>query len=89
MTRRFRDGLVAMGLETLPGEHPVVPLFVRDTPRTTALVAHLRERGILATGLNYPVVPKGDETIRFQVSVDHTGRDIDQVLAALAEFRGA
>jgi len=89
MTSRFRDGLVAMGLETLPGEHPVVPLFVRDTPRTTALVAHLRARGILATGLNYPVVPKGDETIRFQVSVDHTEKDIDQALAALAEFRPA
>jgi glycine C-acetyltransferase len=89
MTRRFRDGLVAMGLETLPGEHPVVPLFVRDTPRTTALVAHLRARGILATGLNYPVVPKGDETIRFQVSVDHTAKDVDQALAALAEFPAA
>lgn len=86
MTRRFRDGLIALGLETLPGEHPVVPLFVRDTPRTTALVAHLRERGILATGLNYPVVPKGDETIRFQISADHTAKDVDQALAALAEF---
>jgi hypothetical protein len=71
MTRRFRDGLVALGLETLRGEHPVVPLLVRDTPRTVALVAHLRARGILATGLSFPVVPKGDETIRFQ-SGDHT-----------------
>lgn len=86
MTRRFRDGLIALGLETLPGEHPVVPLFVRDTPRTAALVAHLRARGILATGLSYPVVPKGDETIRFQISADHSAKDVDQALAALAEF---
>ncbi|MBZ0088962.1 MAG: aminotransferase class I/II-fold pyridoxal phosphate-dependent enzyme, partial [Thermoanaerobaculia bacterium] len=64
MTRRFRDGLVRLGFETLQGTHPVVPLFVRDTPRTTALVAHLVANGVLATGLNYPVVPKGDETIR-------------------------
>ena len=49
-------------------------------PRTTALVRHLVDHGILATGLNYPVVPKGDETIRFQVSADHTEADIDQVL---------
>src|SRR5690606_25497469 len=56
VTRRLRDGLVALGLETLPGGHPVVPLFVRDTERTTALVRHLRADGILATGLNYPVV---------------------------------
>jgi glycine C-acetyltransferase len=86
MTKRFRDGLVALGLETLPGEHPVVPLFVRDTPRTVALVRHLREHGILATGLNYPVVPKGDETIRFQLSADHTAKDVDSVLVALSSF---
>jgi glycine C-acetyltransferase len=88
MTRRFRDGLVRLGFETLPGEHPVVPLFVRDTPRTTALVRHLEEHGVLATGLNFPVVPKGDETIRFQVSADHTERDIDLVLEVLGRFAG-
>jgi len=86
MTRRFRDGLVRLGFETLPGEHPVVPLFVRDTPRTTALVRHLEANGVLATGLNFPVVPKGDETIRFQVSADHTERDIDLVLEVLGRF---
>ena len=48
-----------LGYETLPGEHPVVPLMVRDTPKTNALVAHLRQHGILATGLKFPVVPQG------------------------------
>jgi len=86
MTKRFRDGLGALGLETLPGEHPVVPLFVRDTPKTVALVRHLRQHGVLATGLSFPVVPKGDETIRFQLSADHTPRDVDVVLEALSQF---
>jgi len=62
--------------------------MVRDTAKTTALVAHLRENGILATGLNYPVVPHGDEEIRFQVSADHTAADIDEALAVLAAFPG-
>jgi glycine C-acetyltransferase len=86
MTARFKDGLIRLGLETLPGEHPVVPLLVRDTARTAALVAHLRRSGILATGLNYPVVPKGDEEIRFQISADHTAADIDAALEAIASF---
>ena len=34
MTARFKAGLVKHGLETLPGEHPVVPLMLRDTART-------------------------------------------------------
>jgi len=86
MTRRFESGLVGLGYETIPGEHPVVPLMVRDTARTSALVAHLRAQGVLATGLNFPVVPRGDEEIRFQVSADHTEADIDEVLAVLESF---
>jgi len=88
MTAGFRRGLTQLGLETLAGEHPVVPLMVRDTAKTTALVAHLRQHGILATGLKYPVVPRGDESIRFQVSADHTPADIDSVLAVLESFPG-
>lgn len=88
MTRRFESGLLALGYETIPGEHPVTPLMVRDTPKTNALVAHLREHGILATGLKFPVVPRGDESIRFQISADHTAADIDETLAALASFPG-
>jgi glycine C-acetyltransferase len=88
MTARFKVGLVKLGFETLAGEHPVVPLLLRDTARTSALVAHLRSHGILATGLNYPVVPKGEEEIRFQVSADHAAADIDEALDALRSFGG-
>jgi glycine C-acetyltransferase len=85
-TRRLRDGLAELGFETIPGEHPVVPLLVRDTERAQALAAHLRVHGVLATGLAYPVVPRGEEELRFQVSADHTEADIDAALAALAAF---
>ena len=88
MTARFEQGVVALGLETIPGAHPVVPVMVRDTGRTSALVAHLKRQGVLATGLNFPVVPRGDEEIRFQISADHRAADIDEALAALASFEG-
>ena len=61
--------------------------MVRDTRATARLVAHLRANGILATGLNYPVVPKGEEEIRFQISADHTALDIDEALVALERFK--
>jgi glycine C-acetyltransferase len=88
MTHDFESGLVDLGLETIPGPHPVVPLMIRDTERTAALVQHLYDNGVLATGLNYPVVPKGAEEIRFQVNADHTKGDIDDVLHVLASFSG-
>lgn len=86
ITARLESGLVGLGLETIPGPHPVVPLMIRDTDRTGTLVRHLYENGVLATGLNYPVVPKGDEEIRFQVNADHTEADIDEVLEILRSF---
>jgi glycine C-acetyltransferase len=89
LTRQFEEGLVRLGFEVIPGGHPVVPLMVRDTARTRALVRHLRENGVLATGLAFPVVPRGDEEIRFQVNADHTESDIDEVLDVLSRFAGA
>jgi glycine C-acetyltransferase len=86
-TARFRDGITELGYETIPGVHPVVPVLVRDTTQTHELVAHLLAHGVLATGLSYPVVPRGDEEIRFQLSADQTAADIDEVLEALSSFR--
>ena len=83
LTRQIEEGLKDLGYETIPGEHPIVPLMIRDTEKTSRLVKHLFENGILATGLNFPVVPKGDEEIRFQVSANHTEKDIDYLLGVL------
>ena len=87
-TRQFREGISALGWESIPGPHPVVPLLVRDTARTRTLVQHFFDNGVLVVGLTYPVVPKGDETIRFQVNAAHTAADIGQVLGVLESFQG-
>lgn len=84
LTDRLESGLTALGCEVVPGGHPIVPLMLRDGAETRRLEAALYEAGVLATGLAYPVVPKGGEEIRFQVNADHTPADIDRVLEALA-----
>jgi glycine C-acetyltransferase len=61
--------------------------MVRDTPKTADLVKYLTENGVLGTGLNFPVVPKGSEEIRFQVNGDHTEADIDYVLGILKNYK--
>ena len=50
------------------------------------LVRHLHANSVLATGLAYPVVPRGDEEVRFQISAEHTPADIDYALSVLAAF---
>ncbi|THB77845.1 MAG: pyridoxal phosphate-dependent aminotransferase family protein [Desulfobulbaceae bacterium] len=82
-TAQFRQGLSNLGLESIPGPHPVVPLMVRDTAKTRKLVNDLFNAGVLVVGLTFPVVPKGDESIRFQINAAHSKADIDYVLGVL------
>lgn len=85
-TTRFRQGLALLGLESIDGPHPVVPLMVRDTARTKAMVQQLFARKVLVVGLTFPVVPQGDESIRFQINAAHTEADIEYVLNLLGEL---
>ncbi len=87
LTRAFESGLKSMGFEIIESEHPIVPLMVRDTQKTTDIVKFLKEHGVLATGLNFPVVPQGSQTIRFQVNGNHTEYDIEFALSVLAEYK--
>lgn len=81
---QFRQGIEALGLESIPGPHPVVPVLVRDTAKTQAMVRSLFEKGVLVVGLTFPVVPRGDETLRFQINAAHTEADISYVLNTLS-----
>ena len=84
---QFRAGIDALGMESIPGPHPVVPLLVRDTKRAKDMVKGFFDHGVLVVGLTFPVVPKGDETIRFQVNAAHTEKDIERVLEVLGQLR--
>jgi glycine C-acetyltransferase len=82
---QFRRGVALLGIESIPGPHPVVPLLVRDTEKTRRWVSALFAKGVLVVGLTFPVVPRGDETIRVQINAAHTEADIDEVLSCLKE----
>ena len=87
MSGQFRQGIADLGLESIDGPHPVVPLLVRDTEKCQRMVREFYERGVLVVGLAFPVVPKGDDTIRFQLNAAHTEQDVAEVLQILAEIR--
>lgn len=87
LSERLRTGLRQAGYSVLLGEHPIVPVLIGDTNRTAALVDYLFAEGILTSGLKYPVVPKGEEEIRLQVTAAHTETDIDWLIEVLAGFK--
>ncbi|HOP30281.1 MAG TPA: aminotransferase class I/II-fold pyridoxal phosphate-dependent enzyme [Spirochaetota bacterium] len=87
LTLKLEQGITGIGFKTIEGPHPVVPLVTGDTELTRRMVEFLKEEGILATGIFYPVVPRGSEEIRFQVNGDHTEYDIDYLIDALKRFQ--
>ena len=82
---QFRNGLAALGIESIDGPHPVVPMVIRDTEKVHKLVKALYDDGILMVGLTFPVVPKGSETIRAQINAGLTQSDIEYVLRSIEQ----
>ena len=85
---QFRAGLESLGFESIPGRTPSCRCSCATPSRDARDGRGLFDRGILAVGLTFPVVPRGDETIRFQINAAHTESDIGEVLGALQELKG-
>ena len=78
--------MTELGLDIVPGEHPIVPVMIGDAVRAARMAEYLLERGIYVIAFSYPVVPMGKARIRIQVSAAHT----EEQLAHAAElFREA
>ena len=87
MQIHMRQGIESLGMASIQGPHPIVPLLVRNTGKTEKMVRHFFENGVLVVGIIFPVVPVGQETLRFQINASHTKEDIDYVLNGLSDFK--
>ena len=84
-TNYFRSSMTALGFELLPGEHPIVPLMLRDAKLAQEFARRLRDKGVLVTAFSFPVVPLGEDRIRIQLSAAHDLANLDYAVAAFAD----
>ncbi len=84
-TKYFRTEITGLGFELLPGEHPIIPLMLRDPKLAQNFADGLRDKGVLVTAFSFPVVPLGQDRIRTQMSAAHDVEDIDRAISAFAE----
>jgi glycine C-acetyltransferase len=80
--RYFRDQLLGLGFQPLPGETPIIPVILGETSTAIRMSDLLLDEGVFVTGFGFPVVPQGQARVRCQISADHTRDDLDQALAA-------
>jgi glycine C-acetyltransferase len=81
----FRDKMGAAGFDLLPGEHPIIPVMLRDPKLAQDMARGLDARGVYVAPFSFPVVPKGRDRIRTQMSAAHTIDELDQAIAAFVE----
>ena len=88
-TTFFRQRMTRLGLDIIPGEHPIVPVMIGDAARAARMAEFLLERGIYVVAFSYPVVPIGKARIRIQVSAAHTQEQLARAADLFAEAWGS
>ena len=80
---RLRDGLNALGYDTLGSTTQIVPLVVGAEEDALALAEHLLDRGMAALPIRPPTVLKGTSRIRLALRSSLSTNDIDRLLEAI------
>ncbi len=86
-TRYFREKIASIGLEVLPGEHPIVPVMFGEAQPAVDMANTLLKKGVYVIPFSFPVVPKGKARIRTQVSAAHSKEDLDFAVEKFAEAK--
>ena len=85
--RYFRAGMEKLGFDLLPGEHPIVPVMLYDPKVAHEFADRMLEKGVYVVAFCYPVVPKGKDRIRTQISAGHTKEDLDFAIKCFGEVK--
>lgn len=85
-TKKFRSEMTAAGFDIIPGEHPIVPIMFGKYPNCSQLAVDfankMLDEGIYVIAFSFPVVPRGKDRIRVQLSAGHSTEMIDQAISA-------
>ena len=88
-TRFFRAELARVGLQVMPGTHPITPILLGEAALATRFADAMLQEGVYVIGFSYPVVPQGRARIRTQVSAAHSEADLAFAVQAFANVKHA
>ncbi len=88
-TTYFRAKMTEAGFDIIPGEHPIVAIMFGKYPDCSKLAVdfanRMLEEGIYVIAFSFPVVPKGKDRIRVQISAGHQREHLDKAIAAFTK----
>ncbi len=81
---QLRDGMNALGFDTLGSETPIVPVLTGGDDLTMAFWKGLWDDGVFTTPALPPSVPVGHSIIRTSVNANHTPEQLEQLLSSFS-----
>ena len=84
-TNYFKEKMLALGFDIKPTQSAICAVMLYDAKLSQEFAAKLQDEGIYVTGFYYPVVPKGQDRIRVQLSAAHEVKHLDKAIAAFAK----
>lgn len=79
----LRDGIHALGLDTMGSESPIIPIAMPSFEKTLEMSRLLQHEGIYINPVGYPAVSKNRCRLRINVSANMTKQDLDTCLDAI------
>jgi glycine C-acetyltransferase len=86
-TAFFRERMTAIGLQILPGDHPIVPIMLGEATVAAQMAERMLAEGVYVVAFSYPVVPQGKARIRAQISAAHTREDLEFATAKFGKVK--
>ena len=83
-TKRYREMLKGLGLDTWESETPAVPIVLGSKELVYRFWNALLEKGVFTVMSIAPAVPPGKDLIRTAVSALHSDEDLEKIGAAMA-----
>jgi 7-keto-8-aminopelargonate synthetase-like enzyme len=83
-TKRYRDMLHSLGLDTWGSETPAVPIVLGSKERVYPFWRALLDKGVFTVMSIAPAVPPGKDLVRTAISALHTDEQLDRIADAMA-----
>jgi len=83
-TKRYREMLKGLGLDTWESETPAVPIVLGSKELVYRFWQALLEKGVFTVMSIAPAVPPGKDLIRTAVSALHSDEDLEKIHAAMS-----
>jgi 8-amino-7-oxononanoate synthase len=83
---RFRQSVQQIGLSLMDSITPIQPILAGSSQQAVLWSRQLEQQGVLVSAIRPPTVPQGSARLRITFSANHTDRQLDRLLDALASL---